>query len=148
VWGDAVNSRRGCTKDLLAAVYPLLNVAAFTAVAAGGLHHGMAPQETAPPYGVLQAPNASAALQAMQAAGEEVRFQLRAVSAGLDYAEVLAIIDVAKQLLDGERPIVANHLVLRLWWESTLCYPDPEMVNDVPIYHAVAQWAALVDQVS
>lgn len=143
-----MNNRRGATKDLLGAVYPLLNVAMFTAVATNGLHHGQAPQETAPPYGVLQSPSGYLALPAMGTPGEEVKFQLRAVSAAPDYSEAMAIIDVAKQLLDGERPTVANHLVLRLWWEWTQTYLDPEMVNGVPIFHAVSQWCALVDQVS
>ncbi len=143
-----MNNRRGATKDLMAAVYPLLNVAAFTAVATRGLFHGQAPQQTAPPYGVLQAPSGYLALPTMQTPGEEVTFQLRAVSSAPDYSEALAMIELAKQLLDGERPTLANHLVLRLWWEWTQCYPDPELVNGVPVWHAVSQWRALVDQVS
>jgi hypothetical protein len=141
-------TRRDATKELLGAVYPLLNVAAFTAVATSGLFHGQAPQETAPPYGVLQAPASYDALQVMQGHGQEIRFQLRAVSAGLDYAEALAIIGAALPLLDDQRPTLTNHLVLRLWWEWTQCYPDPELVNGVPVYNAVAQFRALVDQVS
>jgi hypothetical protein len=142
-----VNSRRGVTRDLLAAVYPILNVAAFTNVATGGLHHGQAPQETPLPYGVLQAPAGYLALPAMQSAGEEVRFQLKALSI-LDYAVALELIDLAKQLLDGERPTIANHLVIRLAWEWTQCYPEPELVNGVAVFNAVSQWCALVDQVS
>jgi hypothetical protein len=143
-----VRNRRGATKDLLAAVYPILNVATFTAVATQGLHHGQAPQGTAPPYGVLQAPSGYAALPTMQTPGEEVKFQLRAVSNAPDYSEALSMIELAKQLLDGERPTVANHLVLQLKWEWTQCYPDPELVNGVPVWHAVSQWCALLDQVS
>jgi uncharacterized protein DUF3168 len=142
-----MQNRRGVTRDLLAAVYPLLNVTAFTSVATGGLHHGQAPQETPLPYGVLQAPAGYAALPAMGTPGEEVRFQLKALSL-VDYAVALELIDLAKQLLDGERPVVANHLVLRLWWEWTQVYPEPELVNGVPAFNAVSQWCALVDQVS
>lgn len=143
-----MNNRRGATKDLMAAVYPILNVSGFLAVATSGLYHGQAPQGTAPPYAVLQSPMGAFALPTMQTPGEEVSFQIRAVSNGPDYAEGLAIIELAKQLLDGERPTVANHLVLRLWWEWTQCYPDPEMVNGVPVWQVVSQWHALLDQVS
>ncbi len=143
-----MKNRRGATRDLLSAVYPILNVSAFTTVATGGLHHGQAPQKTPMPYGVLQAPSGYLAVQSMGNPGEEVRFQLRAVSVGRDYAEALAIVDLAKQLLDGERPTVANHLVLRLRWESTETYRDPELINGVPVWNAVSQWCALVDQVS
>jgi len=144
-----MKTRRGATRDLLGAVYAILNVSAFTSVATGGLHHGQAPQKTPFPYGVLQAPSGAPGVQSMGNPGEEVRFQLRAVSSARDYAEALAIIDVAKQLLDGERPTVANHLVLRLWWTGDQPpYADPELVNGVPLWHAVAEWCALVDQVS
>jgi hypothetical protein len=143
-----VKNRRGATKDLLGAVYPILNVSAFTTVATGGLHHGQAPQKTSMPYGVLQAPSGAPGVQSMGNPGEEVRFQLRAVSSGRDYAEALAMIDLAKQLLDGERPVLSNHLVLRLWWENTVTYQDPELVNGVAVWNAVSQWCALVDQVS
>lgn len=143
-----MKSRRGVTRELIAAVYPILNVATLTAVATSGVHHGQAPQETVPPYLVIQSPSAYDDLRAMQSVGERVRFQLRAVSSGQDYAEALQILDVAKQLLDGERPTIANHLVLRLWWEGQQTYADPELVNGVPVWNAVSQWCALVDQVS
>jgi hypothetical protein len=77
-----------------------------------------------------------------------VRFQLRAVSSAPDYAEALLIVQAGIQLLDGAGPAVANHQVLRLWWEWTRVYPDPEMVNGVPVWNAVAQFCALLDQVS
>lgn len=145
-----MNTRRDATWELMAAVYPLLNVPGFTGagLATSGLFHGLAPQGTAPPYGVLQAPAGYLALPAMQTPGQEVRFQLKAVSSGPDYAEALLIIQAAIQLLDGARPAIANHLVLRLWWEWTQVYPEQEMVNGVPIYSAVSQWCALVDQTS
>ena len=143
-----MDTRRDATWDLIAAVYPLLNVAAFTALATSGLFHAQAPQGTAPPYGVLQGPAGYPALPAMQTPGQEVRFQLKAVSSAPDYAEALLIIQAAIQLLDGARPAIANHLVLRFSWEWTQVYPDPEMVNGVPIFNAVSQWCALVDQVS
>lgn len=143
-----MKNRRGATRDLLGAVYPILNVGTFTAVATGGLHHGQAPQKTPMPYGVLQAPGGYPGVQSMGNPGEEVRFQLRAVSNAPDYAEALAVIELAKQLLDGERPTVTNHLVLRLWWENTVTYADPELINGVPVWNAVSQWCALVDQMS
>lgn len=147
-----MTTRRDAAWDLIAAVYPLLNVAAFTAVATGGVFHAQAPQTTPLPYGVLQAPGATEAMPVMQggqvAIGQEVRFQLRGVSAAPDYAEALLIAQAGIQLLDGVTPAVANHLVLRLWWEWTRVFPDPEMVNGVPVWNAVAQFCALLDQVS
>lgn len=140
--------RRGVTDDLLAAVYPLLNVASWLAVATSGLFHAQAPQGTVPPYGVLQAPMGVVALPTMSVPGEEVRFQLRGVSRGLDYAEALAIIKAAVPLLENAQPAIANHFVLRIWWESTQVYPDPEMVNGIPVWHAVGQWCSLIEQVS
>jgi hypothetical protein len=143
-----MNNRRGATRALIAAVYPILNVSTFTAIATGGLHHGQAPQKTPLPYGVLQSPSGYPGLQSMGNPGEEVKFQLRVVSDGDDYAVALAAIDAAKQLLDGERPTVANHLVVRLWWEWTQTYADPELVNGVPVWNCVSQWCAWLDQVS
>jgi len=143
-----MKNRRGVTRDLLGAVYPILNVGTLTAVATGGLYHGQAPQKTLLPYGVLQSPSSAPGVQSMGNPGEEVEFELRAVSAGLDYAEALQIIELAKQLLDGERPTLTNHLVLRLWWKWTQTYPDPELVNGVPVWNSVARFCALVDQVS
>jgi hypothetical protein len=142
-----VKNRRGVTRALIGAVYPLLNVAALTSVANGGLHQGQAPQKTLLPYAVLQSPAGYADLQSMGNPGERVQFQLRALST-VDHAVALQIIDIAKDLLDGERPTIPNHLVIRLWWEWTQVYPDPELVNGVPVFNAVSQWAALVDQVS
>lgn len=143
-----MKNRRGVTKALLGAVYQVLNVSTLTDVATGGLHHGQAPQKTLLPYAVLQAPGSSPDLQTMGNPGERVRFQLRAVSSKPDYGEALLIVEKAQQLLDGEQPAITNHQVLRIWWESTVTYPDPEMVNGVPAFNAVAQWCALVDQVS
>lgn len=131
----------------MGAVYAVLNVSTFTAVATGGLHHGQAPQKTSLPYAVLQAPAGYLALPAMQSAAEKVRFQLKALSL-VDYAVALQLIDLAKQLLDGERPAITNHLVIKLAWEWTQVYPEPELVNGVPVFSAVSQWSALVDQVS
>jgi hypothetical protein len=143
-----MKNRRGVTKALLGAVYPILNVATLTNVATGGLHHGQAPQKTLLPYAVLQAPGSAPDLQTMGNPGERVRFQVRAVSNKPDYAEALQIVELAIQLLDGEQPTIANHQVVRLWWESTVTYPDPEMVNGIPVFNAVSQWCALVDQTS
>lgn len=144
--------RRDATEPLLEAIWPLLNVAAFTAVATSGLFRSQAPQATAPPYGILQSAAAYEALPVMQggqvAIGQEIRFQIRGVSAGLDDAEAVLIAQQAIQLLDGVVPNVANHLVLRLWWEWTQTYKDPELVNGVPVWNAVSQFCALVDQVS
>jgi len=144
-----VKNRRGVTRDLMGAVFPILNVATLTSVATGGLYHGQAPQETPLPYGVLQSPAGSPAVQSMGTPGEAVRFQLRMVSNKRDYAEAVQMTQLAKQLLDGERPTIANHLVLRLWWEGDeQPYADPELVNGVPVWHHVSNWCALVDQVS
>jgi hypothetical protein len=126
-----------------------LNVSAFTTVATGGLHHGQAPQKTSMPYGVLQAPSGAPGAQSMGNPGEEVRFQLpRGVERPVTTRRRWSMIDLAKQLLDGERPVLSNHLVLRLWWENTVTYQDPELVNGVAVWNAVSQWCALVDQVS
>jgi hypothetical protein len=145
-----MDTRRDATWDLVAAVYPLLDVAAVTGagLATGGVHQGLAPQTTAPPYLVIQAPAGYLALPAMSTPGQEVRFQLKALSADPTFAEALLIIQAAIQVLDGVKPVIANHLVLRLWWEWTRVYEDPELVNGVPIFNAVSQWCALVDQVS
>jgi hypothetical protein len=145
-----MDTRRDATWELLAAVYALLNVPALTGagLATGGLYHAVAPQQTVLPYAVLQAPGADLALPAMQTPGQEARFQVKAVSSAPDYAEALLIIQAAIQILDGARPTIANHLVPRLWWEWTRVYPEPELVNGVPVWNAVSQWCALVDQVS
>lgn len=143
-----MDTRRDATWELMAAVYPLLNVAQLLAVSTSGLFHALAPPGTVPPYTVLQAPGADLALPAMQTPGQEVRFQVKAVSDAPDYAEALLIIQAAIQILDGARPAIANHLVLRLWWEWTRVYPEPELVNGVPAWNAVSQWCALLDQVS
>lgn len=143
-----MKTRRGATRALIGAVYPILNVATLTTVATGGLHHGQAPHGTSMPYAVLQSPNGYADLQSMGNPGERVQFQVRAISNAPDYATALQIIELAKQLLDGEQPAVANHQVLRIWWEWTQTYADPEMVNGVPVWNAVSQWCALVDQTS
>lgn len=143
-----MDTRRDATWELMAAVYPLLNVAQLLAVATSGVFHAQAPQGTAAPYAVIQGPAGYLALPTMQTPGQEVRFQVKGVSSGLDYAEALLIVQAAIQLLDGTRPVVANHLVLRLAWEWTQCYPDPELVNGVPVWQVVSQWHALVDQVS
>lgn len=141
-----MKNRIDATRPLIAAVYPILNVSAFTTVATGGLHHGQAPQKTPLPYGVLQSPAGYLGPQSMGNPAEEVRFQLRVASSKPDYADALLAIGVAKGLLDGERPTLADHIVLRLWWEWTQCYPDPELVNGVPVWQAVSQWCAMVDQ--
>lgn len=145
-----MDTRRDATWDLMAAVYPTLNVAALTGagLATSGLFQAKAPQGTLPPYAVLQAPGSDLALPAMQTPGQEVRFQVKAVSSAPDYAEALLIVQAAIQILDGVRPVIANHLVLRLWWEWTRCYEDPELVNGLTVWNAVSQWCALVDQVS
>jgi hypothetical protein len=136
----------------MAAIYPLVNVASVLAVATNGLFHAQAPQGTAPPYAVLQAPATSEAMPVMQggqvAIGQEIRFQLRAVSSAPDYAEAILILQAGIQLLDGAAPAVANHQLLRLWFEWSRVYEDPEMVNGVPVWNGVAQFCALLDQVS
>src|SRR4051794_40008554 len=108
-----MTTRRDPTWDLLGANYALLNVASVLAVAASGVFHAKAPQETAPPYLILQAPAASEAMPVMQggqvALGIEVRFQVRAVSSAPDFVEALLIAQAAIQILDGAAPVVANH---------------------------------------
>lgn len=135
-------------RALVGSVYPILNVPTLLSVATGGLHHGQAPHGTPLPYAVLQAPDAHLDVQSMGNPGERVRFQVRGVSSKPDYAEALLIVEKAQQLLDGEQPTIANHHVIRLWWEWTQAYKDPEMVNGVPVFNAVSQWCALVDQTS
>jgi len=146
-----MKNRRGVTLALMGAVYPILNVPTLTAVGTGGLHHGQAPQKTPMPYVVLQAPSARPDLQSMGNPGERVTFQVRGVSNAPDYAVALQLIELVKQLLDGEQPTIANHQVLGIWWDpdfGTQVYPDPEMVNGVPVWNAISRWYALVDQVS
>jgi hypothetical protein len=143
-----VKNRRGATRATIAAVYPILNVSTFLTIATGGLHQGQAPQETPLPYGVLQSPSGYPSLQSMGNPGEEVKFQLRMLTDQPDFADALAAIDAAKDLLDGERPTVANHLVVRLFWQWTQTYADPELVNGVPVWNVVSQWCVWLDQTS
>jgi len=140
-------TRRGGLRGLMAAVYPLLNVSTLTTVSTGGVFQGIAPQGTAKPYTVIEAPR-SEKWNAMQQSGEDDRFYVRAVSERGDYGEALSIIAVVIQLLDGERPSITNHLTVSLSWEDTRVFPDPEMVNGVPVFHALAEFRSLVDQVS
>lgn len=147
-----MTTRRDAIEPVIAAVYPLLNVGAFLAVATGGIHRTQAPQETATPYGVIQAPRADESLGVMQggqtALGQEVRFWVKGVSAAPDDTEARAIAAAAMAILDGPKPAIANFEVLRIWWEWTTVYPDPELVNGVPVWNAVAQFCVLLDQVS
>ncbi len=140
--------RRAVLRELLGTVYPLLNVGSFLAVATNGLFHAQAPQATPRPYAVLQAPSSHEALPTMGVPGDEVQFSLRAVSMGPDYAEGLDIIGAAVPLLENVQPALANHRVIRMWWEHTETYPEPEMVNGVTVWNVVAIWCALVEQVS
>lgn len=132
----------------MAAVYRLLNVATMTNVATGGVHHGRAPQGTARPYVVLESPT-SEGWDAMQQPGEHGEFWVRAVVA-VDYMLALQIVGLAQQLVDGERPTIdANHLCVQLRWVRTnRPYPDPELVNSVLVWHAIAVFEHKVDQIS
>lgn len=151
--------RRDATEPVISAVYPLINVASVLAVATSGVFRTQAPEGTAPPYLIIQAPRADETLLVMQnagapavgpgpALGQHVRFQLRGVSAQPEDAEARLIVGAALPVLDGVLPVIANFEVLRIWWEWTIAYEDPELVNGVPVWNAVSQWCALLDQVA
>lgn len=145
--------RRDATEPVIAAIYPLINVASVLAAATSGVHRSQAPQTTSPPYLVIQAARADEALPVMQgtdlpAIGQHVRFQLRGVSASAEDAEARLIVGAALPLVDGAQLAIANFLVLRIWWEWTIAYQDPELVNGVPVWNAVSQYCVLLDQVS
>ena len=140
-------TRRGSLRQTVGAVYGLLNVVSMTTVATGGVHQARAPQGTTRPYVVIESPR-SEAWDAMQQPGEEGEFWVRAVCE-VDYMVALQILGLAQQLVDGERPTIdANHLCVQLKWVRNIAYPDPEMVNSVPVWHAVATFRFLVDQVA
>lgn len=152
-------TRRDATEPVIAALYPLINVASVQAVATGGVHRSQAPQTTSPPYLIIQAARGDEALSVMQPAeaptngpapvlGQHVRFQLRGVSAAAEDAEARLIVGAALPLVDGAQLTIANFQVLRVWWEWTIAYADPELVNGVTVWNAVSQYCALLDQVS
>lgn len=152
-------TRRDATEPVIAAVYPVITVAGVLAVATSGVFRSQAPQATAPPYLLIQAARGDEAMPAMQptdapsigpapALGQHVRFQLRGVSAAAEDAEARLIVGAALPLLDGQPLTIANFQVLRLWWEWTIAYQDPELVNGVPVWNAVSQYCVLLDQVS
>jgi len=138
-------TRRGALHPLMAAVYGLLNVATLTNQASGGVWHGQAPQGTARPYVILQSPR-GIRWDSMTVPGEEARFEVRVVGAQPDYGDALEILGIAMSLLDQQRPVVTNHVCCALNWENTECYPDPELVNDVPVFQAVGTFRAYVEQ--
>lgn len=140
-------NRRGAYKDTLAALYGLLNVVALTTVAPGGVHHAQAPRDLTTDYVVIQAP-LTQRWDSMQTPGEQSRVRIEAVTRKPDYGQALAMLAVVIQLVDGERPAIANHLVIQLRWEDTQAMPDPELVNGVPTWKAVATFTLLVDQVA
>jgi hypothetical protein len=146
-------TRREATEPVIAAVYPIVNVAAVLAVASSGVFRSQAIQGTLPPYLIIQAPRANEALPVMQSVdlpviGQEVEFQLRGVSAAPEDSEARLIVGAAVPLVDGARLVIANFEVLRVWWKWTIAYQDPELVNGIPVWNAVAQFCALLDQVN
>lgn len=140
-------SRRFALRDLMAAVYGLLDVSTLTSQAPGGVHHAAAPVNELRDYVLLQAP-AATPWDAMQSPGEETTFSIAAVTLAPDYGRALALITLAIQLLDGERPTISNHLCVALQWRATETYADPELINGVPTWRAVAMFRGLVDQTS
>lgn len=145
----SLSDRRGVLYGLVSAIYGLLNVSAVTTLATGGLYHGLAPQDTAMPYVVIQSPT-GIAWDSMTNPGEEATIQVHVVSNAPDYAAALNIMNAVIQSADSPvtMPTIANHLVIGLRWETTDMYADPELVNDVPVWHVIATFRCLVDQVS
>lgn len=139
--------RRGALGTAMGAIYRLLNVAALTNVAAGGVHHGQATKNELRDYVVIQAPSGDD-WSTMQSPGEEDVFQVAAVTLAGDYGPALAMLAIVMQLLDGERPAIANHLCVCLQWQHNETFRDPDLVNGLPAWRAVATFRMLVDQVS
>lgn len=140
--------RRGALKDALAGCFKLLNVAALTTVATGGVYQSQAPQGTVLDYVVLESPT-SEQWDSMQNPGEDITFNLAAVTLKPDAGAAMAILEVGIGLLDGKRPTVnANHLCIRCAWQRTKVMKDPDLVNGKTAWRAVATYAVLVDQVA
>lgn len=139
--------RRTALREVVAAIYGVLNVASLTDVAAGGVHHGAAAVNELRDYVLIQAPTA-VAWDAMQSPGEESLVSIAAVTLKPDYGQALALIAVCVQLLDGARPAITNHLCVALRWLQTTTVQEPELINNVPTWRAVAQFRVLVDQIS
>lgn len=137
-------SRVDALSPLLAAVFALLNVSAVTDLATGGVWDEP-PQNTAMPYVFLQAPNGQR-WDAMRSPGTDATFDVHVVSNFPGKTQALAILDQVIRLVDGERPTVEGQTVVRLRWDRTETYRDPELVNGVPVYHAVGMCSALLDQ--
>lgn len=140
-------TRRGVVKDALGAVYDLLAVSTLTTLATGGVHHGQPPANELRDHVILQAPTGEA-WNAMQSPGEDVFFQVAGVTLSPDYGPALAMLTVVIQLLDGERPTVSNHLCVALQYQRTQVFQEPDLVNNVPTWRAVAVFRMLWDQTS
>lgn len=140
-------TRRTALHPTMAAVYGLLAVSTLTNQAAGGVHHAAAPPNELRDYVLLQSP-AALPWDAMQSPGEESSFSIAAVTLAPDYGRALALIAIAVQLVDGERPAITNHLCVALQWRGTETFTEPDLINGVTTWRSVATFRALVDQTS
>lgn len=139
-------NRRGALRLTLGAVHRLLSVSTLTALATGLVHHDQAPQDTVNDYVLIQAP-VGTNWDSMQNPGEDIYFQVACVTFKPDSGPAMAMLEVVKQLVDGERPSIANHLCVALQWKDQRVLPD-DVVNGKPGWRAVATFRALVDQTS
>lgn len=143
-------NRRIALRDVLAAVYALLNVSAVTTLAPGGVHHGQAPENVTADYLVLQSP-LSDRWDSMQENGEHVTFRTDSVCLGADYGNALAIRAAAIPLVDNQRlSITAHHFCVVCRWlgSASELYRDPDTVNGQVVWHAIDQFEVLVEQTS
>lgn len=138
-------ARKGAEKDVLGGAYTLLNVAAMTALAT--VYQSVAPPGAAFDYVIVQSPTSSR-FDAMQNPGAEVEFEVHAVANDPDLASALDIVNKAVDLLDQQTLTMTNQRHLALQWVGMRdSFRDPEMVNGVPVFHAIGTFRALVETI-
>ena len=137
-------ARKGAEKDVLGGVYQLLNVGAMTALAT--VYQSVAPPGAAFDYVVVQSPTAGR-FDAMQQPGAEVHIEVHAIANKPDLAKALDIVNKAVDLLDQQTLTMTTQRHLALNWESTETFRDPELVNGIPVFHAIGIFRAYVETV-